>query len=504
MTDRPILVTGATGYIGGRLIPVLLEKGCRVRAVARSGAKLSCRPWARDPGVETAVADMQDRSSLMRAARGCSAAFYLVHSMKAAVPRQENLDLQAARNMSMAAGREGLDRIIYLSDLGDDHARASRHLQSRAKVGRILQAGRTPVTILRSSIILGSGSAVFELIRHLVQRLPVMFAPRWVNTLSQPIAVQNVLEYLAGCLEKPETTGRTFDIGGPDVVTYADLFRLYAREAGLRRRIIIRVPGLTSKFLARFAHFLTPVPASLAETLIESMRDQAVCRDQEIKEIIPQELSSCSQAISLALHSVHQDRVQTCWMDAGQLQAPEWILQEDQNNAGSRILEYTQAVELEGTADRLWPFLEEIGGSRGWYGMDFLWRIRGDLDRLAGGPGLRRGRRDQSRLLVGDALDFWRVLRCEPPHVLLLLSEMNLPGEAMLEFRLQDIAQDRVQLLQTARLMPHGLPGLVYWYLTYPLHGLVFRSMLLNMARQSGHKILAGPHPADRAEALSD
>ena len=503
MTDKPVLVTGATGYIGGRLIPVLLEKGFRVRAVARSPVKLSCRPWARDPGVETAVADMQDRSSLMRAARGCSAAFYLVHSMKAAVPQQENLDLQAARNMSLAAGMEGLDRIIYLSDLGDDHARASRHLQSRARVGRILQAGRTPVTILRSSVILGSGSAAFELIRHLVQRLPVMFAPRWVDTLSQPIAVQNVLEYLAGCLEKPETTGRTFDIGGPDVVTYADLFRIYAREAGLRRRIIIRVPGLTSKFLARFAHFLTPVPASLAETLIESMRDKAVCRDQEINKIIPQELASCSQAMSLALHTVHQDQVQTCWMDAGQLQAPEWIIQEDQNSAGSRILEYTQTVELEGTADRLWPLLEEIGGSRGWYGMDFLWRIRGDLDRLAGGPGLRRGRRDQSRLLVGDALDFWRVLRCEPPHVLVLLSEMNLPGEAVLEFRLVNTEQDRVRLLQIARLKPYGLPGLVYWYLTYPLHGLVFRSMLLNMARRSGRRVLSGPHAVDRDRLIS-
>ena len=503
MTDKPVLVTGATGYIGGRLIPVLLEKGFRVRAVARSPVKLSCRPWARDPGVETAVADMQDRSSLMRAARGCSAAFYLVHSMKAAVPQQENLDLQAARNMSLAAGMEGLDRIIYLSDLGDDHARASRHLQSRARVCRIQQAGRTPVTILRSSVILGSGSAAFELIRHLVQRLPVMFAPRWVDTLSQPIAVQNVLEYLAGCLEKPETTGRTFDIGGPDVVTYADLFRIYAREAGLRRRIIIRVPGLTSKFLARFAHFLTPVPASLAETLIESMRDKAVCRDQEINKIIPQELASCSQAMSLALHTVHQDQVQTCWMDAGQLQAPEWIIQEDQNSAGSRILEYTQTVELEGTADRLWPLLEEIGGSRGWYGMDFLWRIRGDLDRLAGGPGLRRGRRDQSRLLVGDALDFWRVLRCEPPHVLVLLSEMNLPGEAVLEFRLVNTEQDRVRLLQIARLKPYGLPGLVYWYLTYPLHGLVFRSMLLNMARRSGRRVLSGPHAVDRDRLIS-
>ena len=504
MTDKPILVTGATGYIGGRLIPLLLEKGYRVRAVARSGAKLSCRPWAGDPGVETAVADMLDSSSLMRAVRGCSAAFYLVHSMKSKIPEQEKLDLQAARNMSMAAGREGLERIIYLSDLGDDHARASRHLRSRAEVGRILQAGKTPATILRSSVILGSGSAAFELIRYLVQRLPVMFAPRWVDTLSQPIAVQNVLEYLAGCLEKPQTTGKTFDIGGPDVVTHAELFKIYAREAGLRRRIIIRVPGLTSRFLARFAHLLTPIPANLAENLIESMRDKAVCRGQEIKKLIPQELLSCSQAMSSALHTVHKDQVQTCWMDAGHLQAPEWIMRGDVNHADSSVLEYAQKIEVEGTADSLWPLLEKIGGPRGWYGMDVLWRIRGDLDRLVGGPGLRRGRRDQSRLLVGDALDFWRVLRYEPPHVLLLISEMNLPGEAMLEFRLTNIAQDRVQLLQTARLMPHGLPGLFYWYLTYPLHGLVFRNMLLNMARQSGHKILAGPHAVDRGEAISD
>ncbi|WP_291322607.1 SDR family oxidoreductase [Desulfonatronospira sp.] len=493
MSHRPILVTGATGYIGGRLIPILLEKGYMVRAVARSGGKLACRPWAGEPGVKTVVADMQDLLGLRRAARGCRAAFYLVHSMKSRTSDQEHEDKSAAVNMSRAASSEGLERIIYLSDLGEDSREASRHLQLRAEVGRILQSGKVPVTILRSSVILGSGSAAFDLIRYLVQRMPVIPAPRWINTLSQPIAVQNVLQYLAGCLEKPQTSGKIYEIGGPEVLSYADLFKVYAREAGLKRRLIIRMPGLGSRILTYFAHLITPIPANMAETIIQSMKDKAVCRDQEIKALIPQDLLSCSQAVAAALNTVNRDEVQTCWMDAGHLEAPEWIMRGDVSYADSTVLEYAQKVEIRGTARELWPLLENIGGSRGWYGMDFLWRIRGDMDRLVGGPGLRRGRRDQSRLMVGDALDFWRVLRSEPPYVLLLLSEMKLPGEAMLEFRLKEVAQDRVELVQTARLLPHGPAGILYWYLTYPLHGLVFRSMLLNMARRSGHEVLKGP-----------
>jgi len=492
-SNRPVLVTGATGYIGGRLIPLLLKKGYRVRAVARSEAKLACRPWAGEPGLEPAIADVLNPVALNRAAQGCSTVFYLVHSMKSNVADLAATDRQAARNMALAATRQGLERIIYLSDLGQNGPGTSTHLRSRTEVGHILQSSRTSTTILRSSIILGSGSASFELIRYLTERLPVMFAPKWVDTLSQPIAVSNVLDYLAGCLEHPGTAGQVYDIGGPDVLSYADLFRTYAQVAGLPERFIIKVPWLNARILSFFAHLITPLPAGLAETLIESMRDKAVCRDEQIKKLIPQKLLTCREAISQALQIIHQDQVQTCWMDAGHLDAPEWIIHGDAAYAGGTVMESSHRVVMEGSAEKVWPMLESIGGSRGWYGLDILWRIRGILDRLVGGPGLRRGRRHQSRLLVGDALDFWRVLRMEQPRVLLLLAEMYLPGEAMLEFRLQDLPGGQVEVIQSARFLPSGLTGLAYWYLTYPLHGLVFRSMLLNLARLSGHKVLHGP-----------
>ncbi|MFW6415483.1 MAG: SDR family oxidoreductase [Thermodesulfobacteriota bacterium] len=487
------MVTGATGYIGGRLVPLLLNKGYRVRAIARSRSKVSCRPWAQHPNLEIAVADLLDYESLTDAVKGCSAVFYLVHSMKSGIQDQEGTDRQAARNMARAAFKEGVERIIYLSDLGVNSANPSKHLRSRAEVGHILQASSVPATILRSSIILGSGSASFELIRYLTERTPLIFAPKWMDTLTQPISVRNVLGYLAGCLEETQTTGNVYDIGGPDVLTYEDIFRIYAQESGFTKRFIIKLPFLNSKLLAWFAHLITPIPANLAETLIDSFRDKAICRDQDIKRLIPQELLSCREAITVALQKVSQDRVQTCWMDAGDLDAPEWIVHGDVSYAGGTVLECAYKVVLQGSAREVWPMLESIGGSRGWYGMDVLWRIRGDMDRLVGGPGLRRGRRHQSHLQVGDALDFWRVLKVDPPNALLLLSEMRLPGEAMLEFRLRDLPGGKVEVVQIARFLPSGLTGLVYWYLSYPLHGLVFRSMLLNISRYSGHSVLSGP-----------
>ncbi len=493
MTKRTILVTGATGYIGGRLVPLLLHKGYRVRALARSRSKLTCRPWAEHPELEIAECDLLDFTSLQYALQGCSTVYYLVHSMQSSQQEQERNDRMAAKNMALAATKQGVERIIYLSDLGEDRPYLSKHLRSRTEVGQILQTSTVPTTILRSSIILGSGSASFELIRYLTDRMPVIFAPKWMDTLAQPISIRNVLEYLAGCLENPQTRDKTYDIGGPDILTYADLFRIYTQEAGLKKRFLIQVPFLNAQLLSYFAHLLTPIPAHLAETLIDSFKDRAICKDTAIEEHVPQKLLNCREAISLALQKVNQDKVQTCWMDAGELEAPEWIVQGDISYARGTVLESAHAVTLSGTAKEIWPMLESIGGSRGWYGMDILWRIRGDMDKLVGGPGLRRGRRDQSRLQVGDALDFWRVLEVDPPRILLLVSEMKLPGEAMLEFKLEDLANDRVKVLQIARFLPTGLGGVLYWYLSYPLHGMVFKRMLLNISYYSGHSVLSGP-----------
>jgi uncharacterized protein YbjT (DUF2867 family)/uncharacterized protein YndB with AHSA1/START domain len=494
MKTKPVLVTGATGYVGGRLVPRLLAAGYRVRALGRSLGKLRSRPWGNHPLMELAQGDVMDAETLHQAARGCGAAFYLVHSMTAAARDFAAADRQAARNMTEAAAAVGLDRIIYLGGLGGaDDPNLSEHLRSRHEVARILQSGAVPTTFLRAAMILGSGGAAFEILRYLVDRLPVMTTPRWVHTPVQPIAIRNVLTYLMGCLECDATRGQTFDIGGPEVVTYRQLMDIYAEEAHLPRRLIIPVPVLTPRLSSYWIHLVTPVPASLAMPLAEGLANPVICLDNRIRDLIPQELLDCRQTIRLALQRIDQQRVETCWSDAGSLVPPEWAACGDADFAGGTVLSLSYRILLKATPEEVWQPLSRIGGKTGWYYGDSWWAIRGGADRLLGGSGLRRGRRHPTELRLGDALDFFRVLEIEPPQRLLLLAEMKMPGEATLEFRLSPRPDGVTELTQVARFLPRGLLGMAYWYLLDPFHKKIYPGMLQGLAAATGKPVIAGP-----------
>ena len=494
MRSDPILVTGATGYVGGRLIPALLDAGFRVRAMGRSVNKLSCRPWSHHERVELVQGDVLDLASLKKATEGCWAAYYLVHSMIAQKEKFIEADRRAAQNMVEASKASGLERIIYLGGLAEaKEGNLSRHLKSRIEVAEILQSGPVPTTDLRTPMILGSGSASFEILRYLVERLPVMMTPKWVFSLNQPIAIRDVIAYLMGCLEKEETTGQTFDIGGPDILTYRELLDIYAEEAHLPKRWIIPVPVLTPTLSALWIHLISPVPTSIALPLTEGLTSDAVCTENRIQSIIPQKLLSCREAIRLALDKINQQQVDTCWMDAGDLLEPEWAHCGDADWAGGAIMNCGYRARLRATAEETWQPIRKIGGKTGWYFGNFLWRLRGIMDRLAGGVGLRRGRRHPSEIGVGDALDFWRVLEVDAPHRLLLVAEMKTPGEALLEFQITPIGNDLIELQMLSRFLPKGLGGLIYWYVLYPFHQWIFFGMLKSIAKSIGRPIQSGP-----------
>jgi uncharacterized protein YbjT (DUF2867 family) len=489
----PVAVLGATGYVGSRLIPRLLAAGYQVRAIARNPEKLRSRSWAGHPLAERVAADVFDLPSLTEAVRGCQAVYYLVHSMNPGTRDFAESDRQAAENMVAATAAGGALRIIYLGGLGEEGAGLSHHLASRAEVARILRAGPVPVTVLRAAMIIGSGSASFEILRYLVERLPVIVTPRWIDTPCQPIAVRNVLGYLIGCLGCPETVGETFDIGQQEVVTYHRLMEIYAEEAGLRRRFIIPVPVLTPRLSSYWIHLVTPVPASLARPLAEGLSNPVICRDDRIRTLIPQSLLDCRTAIRLALERLRQQEVESSWSDAGRVPPAEWSNPDDPHWAGGTILEDGRRIVIAASPEEVWSVVVRVGGSTGWYYGDWLWRLRGVLDRLAGGVGLDRGRRDANELQVGDALDFWRVASVERPRRLLLVAEMKLPGQAVLEFSLRQNGDGQTELRQTARFLPQGLWGLLYWYAVLPFHGLVFNGMLRGIAVAVGRALLAGP-----------
>lgn len=492
--SKPILVTGATGYVGGRLIPALLEAGYRVRAMGRNLTKLSCRSWAHHDHVELAQGDVLDQDSLRKAATGCAAAYYLVHSMIAQKDKFVEADSKAAHHMVSAAAAEGLERIIYLGGLAEaKHGALSKHLASRIEVARILKSGPVPTTDLRAPMILGSGSASFEILRYLVERLPVMTTPRWVRSLNQPIAIRDVIAYLVGCLEKSQTIGQTYDIGGPDILTYRELLDIYAEEAQLPRRLIIPVPVLTPRLSALWIHLISPVPKSIALPLTEGLTSDAVCTENSIRSIIPQKLLTCREAIRLALDRIRQERVNTCWMDAGNPLAPEWAHCGDANWAGGTIMSCGYRVRIQGNATDVWPAISRIGGKTGWYFGNRLWQLRGMIDRLVGGVGLRRGRRHSTEIGVGDALDFWRVLEVEPPYRLLLVAEMKTPGDALLEFQISPVGNNQTELQMLSRFLPKGLFGILYWYGLYPLHQWIFFGMLKGIAESLNKPLLHRP-----------
>ncbi|WP_373531145.1 SDR family oxidoreductase [Vampirovibrio sp.] len=493
MSRTTILVLGATGYVGGRLVPRLLQAGYRVRAASRSTQKLKSRNWASDPNVELCSVDVTNVASLQKAAEGCHAVYYLVHSMDPTTKDFAETDRLAAHNMVQVAEQVGLERIIYLSGLGEDDADLSEHLKSRTEVARILTTGGVPVTVLRAAMIIGSGSASFEILRYLVDRLPVMITPKWLSTPCQPIAIRNVLNYLLGCLQHPETTGQTYDIGGHDILTYRELMEIYSDEAGLGRRWIIPIPFFTPKLSSYWINLVTPVSASIARPLAEGLRNPVVCAESRILDIIPQELLSTRDAIRLALDNILGQNVESHWTDAGFLPPVETRYPGDPDWAGGTIFKDHRLIEVEGSVEDLWHAIVRIGGQTGWYYGDWLWALRGLLDKLFGGVGSHRGRRHPERVYPGDALDFWRVLNVDAPQRLRLLAEMKVPGLAVLEFNITPLENGRLELAQTAWFAPRGLSGLLYWYAVAPLHDLIFNGMLRGIAKASHHPIIKGP-----------
>lgn len=481
MSKAPILVIGATGYVGGRLVPRLVEAGYRVRAMARSMAKIRSRPWGEDPVVEPVQADVMDPDALRQAVSGCRAIYYLVHFSTGSEREQAE---KAARNLIEAASFHGVGRVICLEWLGIEPPDL-----------KILRSGPVPATVLRAPMILGSGCASFEILRYLVDRLPVMIAPGWLNTPCQPIAIRNVLHYLTACLEIKQTAGQTFDIGGPEVLSYLDLMKLYAEEAGLVRRLTISVPIQSAPLNAWWISLITPVPAAAAWDLTEAWHRPMVAADERIRTLIPQKLLGCRETIRLALERVQEELVETRWSDAGAVALPEWSLSGDVHYAGGAVVQCCYKVRMRATREEIWEPIARIGGIKGWYFGNFLWKLRGFLDRLVGGVGLDRGRRHPSELFVGDALDFWRVVEVDPPGRLVLVAEMKLPGEALMEFRILDLGDGTCELQQRSRFLPRGLAGLLYWYSMYPFHQLIFGNMLKNIADAMNHPITWGPEP---------
>ncbi|KOU17677.1 MULTISPECIES: SDR family oxidoreductase [unclassified Streptomyces] len=480
------LVTGATGYIGGRLVPELIAAGHRVRCLARTPEKLRDHPWAGQ--AEIVRGDVTDAASLASALRDVDVAYYLVHALGTGRDF-ERTDRQAAQNFAEQARAAGVRRIVYLGGLTPpgvpDHD-LSPHLRSRAEVGRILLGSGVPTTVLRAAVIIGSGSASFEMLRYLTERLPVMVTPSWVRTRIQPIAVRDVLRYLVGSAGMPATVSRAFDIGGPDVLTYLDMMRRYATVDGLPRRLILPVPVLTPRLSSHWVGLVTPVPRSIARPLAESLKYEVVCDEHDIAKWVPDPPGAplpFDTALAFALKKVRDAEVITRWSSASVPGAPSDPLPTDPDWAGGSLYSDVRERTVEASPQALWRVVEGIGGENGWYSFPLAWAVRGWLDRLVGGVGLRRGRRDAVHLRVGDSLDFWRVEEIERGRLLRLRAEMRLPGLAWLEMYAEDDEEGRTRYRQRALFHPRGLAGHLYWWSVSPFHAAVFGGMARNIAR---------------------
>ncbi|MBO3749314.1 SDR family oxidoreductase [Streptosporangiaceae bacterium NEAU-GS5] len=480
------LVTGATGYIGGRLAPRLIEAGHEVRCLTRSANRLRDVPWARGAEIVEGdlLADAADAAdSLAAVFDGVDVAYYLVHSLGA--DDFAARDRRAARAFAEAAARAGVRRIVYLGGPAvEGDGQASAHLRSRSEVATVLASTGVPTVVLRAAIILGSGSASFEMLRHLTERLPVMITPRWVANRIQPIAVRDVLHYLLGWATAPDEVGRSFDIGGPDVLTYGDMMRRYARVAKLPPRVILPVRTLSPWLSSQWVGLVTPVPGAIAKPLVESLIHEAVCREHDIADYVPDPpggLKGFDEAVLLALAKVHDSDVETRWSTASWTGAPADPLPTDPDWSGATVYLDRRECSVEASPAALWRVIAGIGGETGWYSFPLAWSVRGWLDRALGGVGLRRGRRDPSELYVGEALDFWRVEEIQPGRLLRLRAEMLLPGRAWLEMTVDGEGQGSVYR-QRAIFLPRGLSGHLYWRAVSPFHAVVFGGMARNIA----------------------
>jgi uncharacterized protein YbjT (DUF2867 family) len=475
-----ILVTGSTGYIGGRLVPRLLELGYRVRCLVRDPARLQGRPW--HDQVEIFTGDVLQPDSLLAAMQGVQAAYYLVHSLAGGSDFHQR-DMRAAAHFSSAAQAARVERILYLGGLAQESPELSEHLRSRQQTGAALRSASVPVTEFRAGVIVGSGSLSFEMIRYLTERVPVMITPRWVYTRTQPISINDVLSYLTAALVVPASSGRIIEIGGSEIVTYGEMMITYAEVRGLKRWMV-PVPVLTPRLSSYWVNLVTPIPAVIARPLIEGLRNENIVHDPSARQLFPQiQPVSYRTAVEHALDNLKVSDIETTWTDAlittqGDIAPVVMTTQE------GMIMEHRQRMLPAAPADVYKTFIS-LGGKRGWLYMHWAWELRGLMDWMIGGVGMRRGRRHPQHLRIGDALDFWRVEEVEPNHLLRLRAEMKVPGKAWLQYQVTPAEEGQSLLTQTAYFAPKGLFGWLYWYALYPIHGLIFSGLIDQIARRA-------------------
>lgn len=476
-----ILVTGATGYLGGRLVPALVADGHRVRVLVRDRERLASRPW-RD-AVEVVEGDALRPDTLRGAFDDCDVGYYLIHSMGASERGFEDRDRRAAAAVAGEAARAGVTHIVYLGGLGDPQAGMSRHLASRQETGRVLAEAGVPVTEFRAAIVVGSGSLSFEMIRYLTERLPVMVTPRWVDTRVQPIAVRDVLAYLRRAPDHPPTGHRVVEIGGPEVLSYRRLMQVYAEVRGLRR-ILIPTPVLSPRLSSYWINLVTPIPAAIARPLVDGLASEVVVRDPEPARRYGVTPMGYRRAVELALDRSSREGPSTVWSDAVS-SVPRGTPPSDAWTDEEGMLHDRRVRRVAADPAACFAAVARLGGEEGWYVFDGLWQARGLIDRLLGGVGMRRARRDATSLLPGDVLDFWRVEAVEPDRLLLLRAEMKLPGRAWLRFDLVPVEGGGTEIRQTAFFEPKGLLGFLYWGSVTPLHAALFPAMLREIARRA-------------------
>ncbi len=473
-----LLITGATGYVGGRLVPRLLEDGHSLRCLVRDPDRLKGRPWLET--VEVVKGDVLTSDDLDQAMRGIDTAYYLIHSLGGGDGYAER-DLQAARAFARAAETAGVKRILYLGGLAKEDQELSDHLRSRQATGDALRESGVPVTEFRAGVVVGSGSLSFEMIRYLTERVPFMVCPNWVYTPAQPIGIRDVLEYLTAALSREESIGKVIEIGGNGVITYGTMMTAYAEARGLKRRML-PVPFLTPRLSSYWVHLVTPIPSAIARPLILGLKNENKVTDFSARDIFPDIRPSTYQvALERALARLDAGTVETRWTDAAGDAFPHVILESREG----LILEHRRRP-VQAPPEAVFKVVSGIGGERGWFFMNFAWRLRGEIDRMIGGVGLRRGRRDPNQLRVGDALDFWRVEAVEPDHLIRLRAEMKVPGKAWLEFQVEARDEGKTAILtQTAFFAPKGLWGLLYWYALYPIHGIIFSGLIRQIVRRT-------------------